>query len=137
MSPELSPQTNPTVEHDERREATGPLRGYGYQILHSVLAWLRLRPGETLYLEAAEDFDRIGDDRADLTQVKDTSGSGNITLRSSGVLDALGQYWDHRTRNPDRRITFRYLTTSRVGVEKDDPIGQGVGGLALWQRATG
>jgi len=57
-------------------------------------------------------------------QVKDSSGSGNITLRTTGVVAAIGHYWDHRTRNRGRRVSFRYLTTSGVGQESGAPFGQ-------------
>jgi hypothetical protein len=73
------------LAHDIGREAVDSARGYNYQILHSVLAWLQLREGEVLYLEGAEDLDRVGLDEASLTQVKDTAGSGSITLRTPGV----------------------------------------------------
>ena len=45
------------LKADPKRQATDPLRGYRYQIWHSVNAWLDLADNETLYLEGAEDFD--------------------------------------------------------------------------------
>ncbi|MDE0186317.1 MAG: hypothetical protein OXP71_12835 [Candidatus Poribacteria bacterium] len=43
---------------DPKRQAHNQLRGYYYQILHSVNAWLDLADDEILYLEGAEDYDR-------------------------------------------------------------------------------
>ncbi|MDE0040761.1 MAG: hypothetical protein OXT74_01890, partial [Candidatus Poribacteria bacterium] len=65
------------------RQAHNQLRGYLYQIWHSVNAWLYLSEGEVLYLEGAEDFDKVSDNEAIVTQVKATQAS--ITLRSRNV----------------------------------------------------
>ena len=111
------------------------MRGYSYQVLCSVLAWVDLSEGELLFLEGAEDFDHIAGDTATATQVRDTRGSGNITLRSKDTLQALNHFWSHRRRNPGRRTRFRYLTTSQVGLERGDPLGRGVPGIDLWRRA--
>ena len=54
------------------------MRGYSYQVLCSVLAWVDLSEGELLFLEGAEDFDHIAGDTATTTQVRDTQGSGNV-----------------------------------------------------------
>ena len=44
---------------DPKHQANDSLRGYRYQILHSVHAWLNLADDAILYLEGAEDFDII------------------------------------------------------------------------------
>src|SRR5438046_2396772 len=115
------------LAHDIGREAVDSARGYNYQILHSVLAWLQLREGEVLYLEGAEDLDRVGLDEASLTQVKDTAGSGSITLRTPGVIQAMNHFWTHRSGNRNRTIRFRYVTTSPIGLEQGDPLGESLG----------
>jgi len=38
------------------------MRGYSYQVLRSVLVWIELGDDEILYLEGAEDLDRISGD---------------------------------------------------------------------------
>jgi hypothetical protein len=121
------------LNHDAAREAVYSMRGYSYQVLSSVLAWVQLAEDQVLFLEGAEDFDIVGDQEAETVQVKDTSGSGNITLRTPSVLSAIGHYWEHRQRNRGRRVSFRYLTTSDVGQEEGHPFGQGVRGIVLWQ----
>ena len=123
------------LANDPTREAVDSMRGYSYQVLCSVLAWVDLCEGELLFLEGAEDFDHIAGDTATTTQVRDTQGSGNITLRSRDTLQALNHFWSHRQRNPGRRIRFRYLTTSCVGLERGDPLGRSVPGIDLWIRA--
>ena len=48
----------PNLQANPNRQAHNQLRGYLYQIWHSVNAWLDLADDEILYLEGAEDFDR-------------------------------------------------------------------------------
>ncbi len=88
--------------NDPAREAVDTMRGYSYQILRSVLAWVELPEDEVLYLEGAEDLDQVASDGATTIQIKDTRGSGNVTLRSSGALKAIDNFWLHRERNPGR-----------------------------------
>ena len=38
------------------RQATDSIRGYCYQLWHSVYAWLNLKENQTLLIEGAEDF---------------------------------------------------------------------------------
>ena len=60
----------PGLNADPKRQAHNSLRGYLYQIWHSVNAWLDLNEDEILYLEGAEDFDTVSDDTATAVQVK-------------------------------------------------------------------
>ena len=120
---------------DPKRQANDSLRGYLYQILHSVDAWLDLDDNEILYLEGAEDFDKISDDTATSVQVKDTRHP--ITLRSQEVNDAINNYWELRTNNPNLKVKFRFLTRSQVGAEQGAPFGESQQGLRLWGRCSG
>jgi len=117
---------------DPARQAHDTFRGYIYQILRSILVWLELGDEEQLFLEGAEDLDRVDHTVALTVQVKDTVGSGNITLRTPSVVEAINNFWSHRTRNPGVTIRFRYVTTSGIGVEQGAPFGTGRGGLDLW-----
>jgi|GEM_PF-3505712 len=121
---------------DPRRQAKDSIRGYIYQVLRSITVWLDLSASEQLYLEGAEDLDRIGDDVALTEQVKDTAGSGNVTLRTVSVIDAINHFWGHATRNPNITLKFRYLTTSGVGIEKGVPFGAGQCGIDLWNETS-
>ena len=120
---------------DPKRQANDSLRGYRYQILHSVNAWLDLAQDEVLYLEGAEDFDKVSDDVATATQVKDTQH--NITLKSQEVINAINHYWELRTNNPNLSVKFRFLTRSQIGVERGSPFGEGQAGLHVWKRCSG
>ena len=124
---------NEPLVNDPAREAAASMRGYWTQVWRSVLAWIKLGDAERLYLEGAEDIDRVSGSAAETIQVKDVHG--NITLRSRDVIEAINNAWSHRQRNPTRSIRFRFLTTSRVTVEQGAPFGDGVGGLDLWRTA--
>ena len=125
----------PALKADPKRQAHDQLRGYRYQILHSVDAWLDLEGTEILCLECAEDFDKISGDTATAVQVKDTRHK--ITLRSQDVNDAINHYWELRTSNPDRSVRFRFLTRSEIGVEQGAPFGKNRPGLQAWSRCSG
>lgn len=104
---------------DPKRQAVNALRGYAYQLYVSALAWVRLRQGERLYLEVAEDYAIVANDSVIGVQVKDTAGSGTVTINSQDVRDALDNFLDLVERNRDSQITFRYLTTSAIGTERE------------------
>jgi hypothetical protein len=128
-----TPAASP-IDHDPAREAVNATRGFSYQILTSILEWILLADDQMLFLEGAEDLDIVRGNAALSVQVRDTVGSGNVTLRTPGVVSAIGHYWDHRTRNRDRRVSFRYLTTSAIGQENGAPFGKNRKGIELWQR---
>ena len=136
MAGESNIDGNNALIADISRQADASIRGYYYQVLHSALAWVRLEGNQTLYLEAAEDFDVVANNQAITTQIKDTAGSGNITLRSAAVVEAINNYLAHKKRNPDKDILFRYLTTSAIGQEEGTTFGNDVKGIELWTRAN-
>lgn len=118
------------LANDPDREAAASVRGYWAQVWRSVLVWMDLGERERLYLEGAEDIDRISGLAAETIQVKDVSG--NITLRSKDVIEAIDNAWAHQQRNPRHTIKFRFLTIAGIGVEQGAPFGTGIGGLRLW-----
>ena len=123
------PKANP------KRQAHAQLRGYRYQIWHSVDAWLDLADDEVLYLEGAEDFDIISPEAITVVQVKDTQH--NITLRSQEVNDAINRYWKLREDHLNRTVKFRFLTRSQISVERGSPFGKSQPGLDVWRRCSG
>jgi len=127
-----SPPAQPLII-DPSRVAADSIRGYWSQVWRSVLAWLELTDDERLFLEGAEDFDKVGPTDAEVVQAKDVAG--NVTLRSEDVLEAIGHTWEHRQRNRGRAVRFRFLSTGGFGVEHGAPFGKGVGGLQLWLEA--
>ena len=128
------PRKRNSLKANTSRQANDPLRGYLYQIWHSVNAWLDLSDDEILYLEGAEDYDTVSDDAATAVQVKNTQH--NITLRAREVIDAINNYWELRTNNLDRRVKYRFLTRSKIGMEQGNPFGTGKPGLQVWSRCS-
>jgi hypothetical protein len=122
---------NSPLVNDPAREAAASMRGYWTQVWRSVLAWMNLGETERLYLEGAEDIDRISGLTAETIQVKDVAG--NITLRSGDVVEAIDNAWAHQQRNPRHTIHFRFLTTARITIEQGAPFGNGISGLGLWR----
>lgn len=122
---------------DTATQAVAALRGYGYQLYASGLAWLNLSDGEVLHLEIAEDYAVVTDAALKGTQVRDTAASGSITLQSSNVRKALNSFVDLINRNPGRTVFFHYLTTSEIGTErsKDQRVGDEPA-LLYWRRAA-
>jgi len=95
--------------------------------------WIHLDDKERLYLEGAEDVDLIHDKTAETIQVKATKA--NITLRSPDVVEAIDNAWLNEERNRDRDVRYRFLTNASITLEQGDPLGIGVAGLELWERA--
>jgi hypothetical protein len=60
--------TTEPLQGDEARQAVGALRDYRSQILRSIHEWLTLAAPEVLFLEVAEDFDRVSTTSAVATQ---------------------------------------------------------------------
>jgi hypothetical protein len=120
---------------DKRREATDSIRGYVYQAYQSVLAWIRLGKDEVLFLEGAEDFDVHSVDSVTATQVKDTAGSGTLTLRSGDAIAAINNFWRHRQNNPDKKVSLRFLTTALPGRERRGEFGGIATGIEYWSAA--
>jgi tetratricopeptide (TPR) repeat protein len=126
-----APDDSKPLANDPAREASDSMRGYRAQVWRSVLVWLELGASERLYLEGAEDLDRVSGHDAETIQVKDTAG--NITLRSSDVVEAIDNAFGHQQRNPQRTIRFRFLTTSGIGSEQGAPFRDRTPGLELWR----
>jgi hypothetical protein len=119
------------------RQAVAALRGYAYQLYTSSLAWIALENGAVLHLEVAEDYAVTTQKALAGTQVKDTAGSGSITLQSEGVRSAIDAYVDLVARNPGRLVSLHYLTTSGIGLErkKTNRVGA-TPALHYWRRAA-
>jgi hypothetical protein len=120
------------LKGDPKRQAVPTLRGFSYQIWHSVYRWITLDEDEVLLLEGAEDIDVLGPGRAETVQVKDTKASGAVTLRSKDVLSAIAHFWEYQRQNAGLHLTFRFLTTSERGLEQPNPFGHRRG-LDYWE----
>ena len=139
------------LEGNPRRRASPAIRGYVYQFWRTVQAWILLGPEEKLYVEGAEDFDRIepalqtqgderGEDQARLkattVQVRDDAASGSLTLGSQKALTALRNFWETLHRNRDHIISYQYVTSATIGRERDGiafGLKEGERGIELWE----
>ena len=123
-------------EGDAERQAVNSIRGYAYQALAAALAWVDIEEKGRLYLEVAEDYAVVVERAFSAVQVKDTKGSGSVTLNSGNVRDAITSFVDLVGRNPRSTIELRYFTTSEIGTEQatsDRPAG--IAGLEYWRMA--
>ncbi len=66
--------------YDSKRQADALVRAYQYQFLETAIAWVELRPSETLLVEVAEDYD-IQSDNGETTLTQITLASTGRQLR--------------------------------------------------------
>lgn len=124
-------------EAEVARQAVGSLRGYAYQTVAAALAWLDIDERGQLYLEVAEDYAIVAKQALSAVQVRDTEGSGSVTLNSVNIRDAIAAFVDLVGRNPNVSVDLRYFTTSVIGTEQaivDRPAG--IAGLEYWRKAA-
>ncbi|MFW1745511.1 hypothetical protein ACG9XW_04685 [Acinetobacter guillouiae] len=129
-------------DEDVLRQATAALRGYIYQLHQSASEWINLGDDDLLFLEAAEDITRILNSECkekqtlEAIQVKDTRASGNITLNTPEIIDAINALFRYQNANPTKKVRLIYLTTSLIGIERKDPLPSKIAGLAAWKTAV-
>lgn len=124
----------------QQRDAWFVIRGYVYQVHVTILEWLTLSPGYEMWLECGEDIDRVqkdlgrpdfGDGRV-LEQIKHRQRAA--TLRSADVIAAIVSFFRHTRANPNLKLKFRFLTTSRIGREQKSDIPDGEPALEVWEK---
>ncbi len=121
------------------RDASPTLRGYYYQIEQTVFRWLTLQLGQWLELERGEDIDWVsqavvaqGEEQLRLLeQVKHRES--RLTLLTTGALEALANYYEHRRANPTVTLYFRYTTNAPIGHEKKGNFPDGMEGIRAWE----
>ena len=133
------PSSGIVPEGDPARQAVDSLRGYVYQALATALAWVDIGEHDRLFLEVAEDYAIIAQQALSLkaVQIKDTEGSGAVTLKSRSVRDAVTAFVDLVKRNPGIQVNLRFWTTSNIGTEQSiaDRPG-GTAGLKYWGKVA-
>lgn len=122
---------------DTARQAVHALRGFAYQLVATALAWVDIEDTGRIYLEVAEDYAVLAKGILQTVQVKDTDGSGTVTLNSKSVKRAIIAFVEHTLSNPDVRVYLRFFTTSEIGEERavDDRLA-GIAGLRYWKLAA-
>ncbi len=136
MSPDQripSPSLLAELSADPSRQAVATIRGYIYQFWWSVDAWLQLQNADDMiYLEGAEDLDRVTADGATTEQIKHEAAS--ISLNNRRAHKALENFWTVSEKEVSRRIAFHYISTAPAASEQDGVFGD-VSGVDAWRIA--
>lgn len=128
--------THPPFQPIPGRDAHATIRGYVYQVQHTLLAWLRIAPTQAIYCESGEDIDyidEVGREIASgrvLAQIRDYTHT--ISLRTPAVREALAGFLKTCALNPDHDLHFCYLTTATAHQEQGVTFPGGRTGLATW-----
>jgi len=136
ITPPPIPQAEASLEPLPRtpeREALGAMGGYDYQVWRSIESWVMLADDEVLFLEGAEDIDRVNSIETTTVQVKRTEDG--VSLNSQNARDAIRNFWATAQRSPMRQVKFVYLTTSDIAKERDARFG-GLSGIDAWGKAA-
>jgi len=122
------------------RDAYATIRGFIYQAVLTVQAWLALSKNEVLELESGEDIDwrRLaegalssrGDADRVLGQVK--YRMKGLSLRSETSLASLVNFHQHRVRNSQLHLRFRLLSNAKAVQERGHVHASGLKGIELW-----
>lgn len=136
----IAPPQHPRAEiplkplpRTSQREALGAMGGYDYQIWRSIESWVMLADDEVLFLEGAEDIDRVNSSETTTVQVKRVED--RVSLNSQNARDAIRNFWATTQRSPSRHVKFVYLTTSDIAKERDARFG-GLAGIEAWGKAA-
>jgi phage replication-related protein YjqB (UPF0714/DUF867 family) len=121
------------LSSDPARQAVATILGYVYQVWWSIDAWLQLRsPDDVIFLEGAEDLDKIVAGAVTTEQVKHEAAP--LSLNNKRAHQALENFWALSERETVRRVHFHYVTTASAATEQDARFG-GMRGLEAWRVA--
>ena len=126
------PSAHRPLPGDAERQAVPSLRGYAYQIWRTIDRWLRLKPGETLFVECAEDMDIAAADATTAVQVKNTEI--RISLASQDARDAILNFWKLQQRATET-VRFQFLTRASIATEQGTLLNR-KRGIDLWREAA-
>ena len=111
------------------------LRGYRYQLLQSLDAWLRLQPSEILWLETEEDFSITSATTALDAQVKSSaaaSGPRSHSLKSTDVRAALSRFWTRSAQGLDEKPYLAFIAKGGAAHEQGLVFPDGLPGIEYW-----
>lgn len=124
------------------RDAWATIRGYVYQVDHTIERWISLGPDEILELESGEDIDCLKplltievpgsatEQTRLLEQIKHRAG--RLSLHSEAALAALANAFDHCEKNPTLQLLFRFTTNADAVREQGSALSPGISGLDAW-----
>lgn len=119
------------------RDAWGAIRGFVYQVQHTILRWLELAPGSALEPEHGEDIDvvlsalrpGVDADRV-LQQIK--YRERDITLNSPEIRAALADFFEHTHSNPTLSLQFQFMTNAQAQRERPSHFPMRLPGIKAW-----
>jgi len=91
---------------DSSRQAPDTIRGFVFQLWHSVHAWLELGEGDQLFLEGAEDFDVLSAQGATVNQTR--LHQPEFLCDPPPCCKQFAIFWFVRERNRAVRINYRF-----------------------------
>jgi hypothetical protein len=115
------------------------LRGYRYQLLQSLDAWIGLRPGEVLWLETEEDFSVASATSVVDAQVKSSAAAAGpkpYSLQSREVRAALSRFWTRSDEGRDSRPHVTFIANGRAAQERGLEFPNGMTGIDYWRAAV-
>jgi len=127
----------------ESRDAYAAIRGFVYQVEHTILAWLDLDEETVLYCECGEDIDYVRQlidpgskesiEERLLEQIKYRQGNA-LSLRSKEVLEAIVNFVIYKKSNPHHQLKMRLFTNTSPAKEKGISFPRGLSGLEAWEQ---
>jgi hypothetical protein len=124
---------------EPQRDASASIEGFVYQAYLTIKRWMLLGSNEILELERGEDIDVVC--RAIASQKRETARileqvkhqARPVSLSSTIALKVLSRFLDHRARNPEIPLSFRFVTTSSIVRERRLTRGTRVPAIELWE----
>jgi hypothetical protein len=119
------------------RDAYSSIRGFFYQAILSVKAWVELGPSELLELESGEDVDWVSLLAKDAEHINRTLGQikyrgKRLTIKSPEALMSVLRYWQHLKHNPNIHLRFRFISNAGSAFERGARHSSGLSGIDLW-----
>jgi len=128
------------MSDSKKHQADHVLRAFRYQLLQSLDAWLRLSPGEVLWLETEEDFSVLRhDDQSTDFQVKSSiaaTGPARHSLQSENVQAAISRYWERSDGGRDPKSFLAFIANGGAARERALTFPDGTPGLNYWAAAA-
>lgn len=128
--------STPEFKEIANRDAWHAIRGFVYQVNHTILRWVKLTESEALELERGEDIDTIGKEIQNnasrvLEQLKYREST--ISLNQASILEILRNFYLHKVNNPGLNLYFRYVTNAGYNMERPAFFIDGRKGIDVWK----
>ena len=119
------------------RDAWGAIRGFVYQVQHTILRWLELPSGSALEPEHGEDIDIVVSAltpgvATHRVRQQITYRERDITLNSPEILAALADFFEHTHSNPNLNLLFQFMTNAQPQRERPSLFPMRMPGLKAW-----